>query len=122
MPPSFPNCAGLIDCLFLALRIEWAKSRARYLRWSEEVLLLKEEMRRVRKTLEKRVTWWQEREDPWEGLDRAEAEGVRAYAKRQAMMEQLLYERFTCLWDDPLSPLVNREDSGEGPGSGVDPC
>ena len=78
-------------------------------------------MRRVRKTLEKRVTWWQEREDPWEGLDRAEAEGVRAYAKRQAMMEQLLYERFTRLWDDPLSPLVNWEDSGEGPGSGVDP-
>ena len=121
MPPSFPNCAGLIDCLFLALWIEWAKSRARYLRWSEEVPLLKEEMRRVRKTLEKRVTWWREREDPWEGLDRAEAEGVRTYAKRQAMMEQLLYECFTRLWDDPLSPLVNWEDSGEGPGSGVDP-
>ncbi|KIJ89975.1 hypothetical protein K443DRAFT_55668, partial [Laccaria amethystina LaAM-08-1] len=35
-----------------SVRIEWAKARARYLRWSEEVQLLKEEMRRVRKTLE----------------------------------------------------------------------
>ena len=78
-------------------------------------------MRWVRKTLEKRVAWWREREEPWEGLDRAEAEGVHAYARQQAMMEQSLYERFTRLWDDPLSPLVSREDSGEGPGSGVDP-
>ena len=51
-------------------------------------------------------------------MDRAEAEGVHAYARWQAMMEQSLYER---LWDDPLSPLVSREDSGKGPGSGVDP-
>ncbi|EDR04507.1 uncharacterized protein LACBIDRAFT_304221 [Laccaria bicolor S238N-H82] len=110
------------DILNDALRIEWAKSRARHLRWSEEVLLLKEEMRRVRKTLEKRAAWWQAREEPWEGLDRAEAEGVRAYARRQAVMEKALYECFTRLWDDPLSPLVNREDSGEGPGPGVDPA
>ena len=122
LPPITQNM--LVDFLFffvLALRIEWAKSRARYLRWSEEVLLLKEEMRRVRKTLEKRVAWWREREEPWEGLDRAEAEGVCAYARRQAGVEQSLYERFTRLWDDPLSPLINREDSGEGPGPGVDP-
>lgn len=78
-------------------------------------------MRRVRKTLEKKVVWWREREDAWEGLDRAEAEGVRAYARRQAVTERSLYERFTRLWDDPLSPLVSWEDSGEGPGSGVDP-
>ena len=85
------------------------------------MLLLKEEMRQVWKTLEKRAAWWQEHEEPWEGLDRADAEGARAYAKRQAAMEKSLYEHFTRLWDDPLSPLVNWEDSGEGPGSGVDP-
>ena len=78
-------------------------------------------MRQVWKTLEKRVAWWREREEPWEGLDRAEAEGVHAYARWQAMMEQSLYECFTRLWDDPLSPLVSWEDSSEGPGSGVDP-
>lgn len=67
------------------------------------------------------MVWWREREDAWEGLDRAEAEGVRAYARRQAVTERSFYECFTRLWDDPLSPLVSWEDSGEGPGSGVDP-
>jgi hypothetical protein len=33
--------------LFLALRIEWCKARARAHRWQEECLLLAEEMRRV---------------------------------------------------------------------------
>ena len=84
-------------------------------------MLLKEEMRRVGKTLEKRVEWWRECEETWEGLDRVEAEGVLAYARRQAMTEHSLYERFMRLWDNPLSPLVSWEDSGEGPGSGVDP-
>jgi len=79
-------------------------------------------MKWVRKMLEKKVVWWREREDAWEGLDRAEAaEGVCAYARRQAVTECSLYEHFTRLWDDPLSPLVSREDSGKGPGSGVDP-
>ncbi|KAG1869682.1 hypothetical protein C8R48DRAFT_746879 [Suillus tomentosus] len=38
-----------------AMRVEWAKARARSLRWSEEVLLLKEEMRRVRQYLDWRA-------------------------------------------------------------------
>jgi hypothetical protein len=32
---------------YLALRVEWAKAKARAARWEEEVVLLDEEMRRV---------------------------------------------------------------------------
>ena len=42
------------------LRSEWAKSRARANRCKEEVLLLKEEMRRVLVFLEWKSKWWLE--------------------------------------------------------------
>ena len=45
----------------LALRIEWCRVRARAMRWSEEVLLLREEMRRVLVFLEWQATWWEKR-------------------------------------------------------------
>ncbi|KAG2354774.1 hypothetical protein BDR07DRAFT_1545883, partial [Suillus spraguei] len=38
------------ETILLALRIEWCKSRARAMRWVEEVQLLQEEMRRSRHT------------------------------------------------------------------------
>ena len=45
------------------LQVEWAKSRARSLRAQEEVLLLKEEMRRVTAFLAWKAKWWTEREE-----------------------------------------------------------
>ncbi|KAF8886390.1 hypothetical protein BD779DRAFT_1673299 [Infundibulicybe gibba] len=44
-----------------ALRIEWCKSKARADRWSEEVELLKEEMRRVCAFFESRAVEWERR-------------------------------------------------------------
>ncbi|KIJ15288.1 hypothetical protein PAXINDRAFT_11826 [Paxillus involutus ATCC 200175] len=46
------------------LRIEWAKARARGARWTEEVVLLKEEMHHMRKFLQWRAEWWQEQCQP----------------------------------------------------------
>ncbi len=40
------------------LRAEWARSRARVRRASEEVMLLREEMRRVLESLEFKASWW----------------------------------------------------------------
>ncbi|KAJ7792839.1 hypothetical protein B0H14DRAFT_3094116 [Mycena olivaceomarginata] len=45
-----------------AVRIEWAKTRARANRWAEEVDLLEEEMRRIDAFLRWRSGWWKERE------------------------------------------------------------
>ena len=119
--PSLKQHAEQLIVLFAAVRIEWAKARARYLRWTEEVMLLKEEMRRVRKTLEWKATWWEQRREGWEGQDEATREGVRAYASRQAKIQRGLHSRFTRLWDKPLAPLGSQEESNEGPGSSLDP-
>jgi hypothetical protein len=43
------------------LRVEWCKGRARALRWTEEVQLLMEEMRRVLVFLEWKAAFWEER-------------------------------------------------------------
>ncbi|KAF9492640.1 hypothetical protein BDN71DRAFT_1420467 [Pleurotus eryngii] len=77
------------------VRIEWAKARARALRWKEEVCLLREEMCRVRITLQVRAEWWRSQGTPWEGLDPDTAEGVQAYAFRQAKVNDTLLKQFT---------------------------
>lgn len=95
------------------LRVEWVKSRARVLRWSEEVLLLKEEMRRVLVYLEYKAKWWEERAVPWDGLDSETTEGVRAYALRQASIQRALSEHFARMWAAPLEATVSGEESAE---------
>ena len=102
------------------MRIEWAKARARYLRWSEEVQLLKEEMRRVRKTLEWEAQQWEGWRESWT-IDAAATEGIKAYAMRQAQVRRDLLSHFTRMWDKPLVPVVNDEDSGEAPLTALDP-
>ena len=77
-------------------------------------MLLKEEMRGVRKTLEWKASWWDDRQESWSGLDAAASEGVKAYATRQVRIQRELHTRFTCLWDQPLVPFMHDEDSGEG--------
>jgi hypothetical protein len=111
----------MLSFFSIALRVEWAKARARSLRWSEEVMLLKEEMRRVRKTLEWKASWWDDRQEGWSGLDAAASEGVKAYAARQARIQRELHARFTRLWDQPLIPFTRDEDSGEGITMVLDP-
>ncbi|KAF8065144.1 hypothetical protein FPV67DRAFT_1671429 [Lyophyllum atratum] len=69
------------ECLRDDLRIEWCKSKARADRWREEVLLLREEMRRV------------SRYD-----DDVTHDGRRAYANEQAAMLQEMERYFHVLW------------------------
>ena len=104
-----------------ALCVEWAKARARSLHWSEEVMLLKEKMRRVPKTLKWKASWWDDHQEGWPGLDARVSEGVRAYAVRQASIQRNLHVRFTHLWDQPLMPFMHNEDSGEGSAMVLDP-
>jgi hypothetical protein len=110
----FPYCVLATDVQLTVLRVEWAKSRARALRWKEEVMLLKEEMRRVRRFLEWKANWWQSRSDGWDGLDVSIAAGIKAYASRQASIQRALLMEFTRLWDGPLASCGVTEDAGEG--------
>ncbi|KAI6151215.1 hypothetical protein BKA82DRAFT_3975358 [Pisolithus tinctorius] len=87
---------GMIE----ALRIEWAKARARAARWSEEVELLLEEMRRTEKFLEYKAQWWKQHREPPSGVavDSLVREGICAYADRQATLQRQLSDHFSTLW------------------------
>lgn len=92
--------------LTVVLRVEWAKSRARVQRWNEEVLLLKEEMRRTRQFL----AW---RADQWESItdlshkDTEITAGAIAYAHRQAAVQCALLSRFTFLWTNGAAAAMD---------------
>ncbi|KAG2095153.1 hypothetical protein BD769DRAFT_1655416 [Suillus cothurnatus] len=81
-----------------ALRIEWCKARARANRWTEEVQLLLEEMRRVREFLSWHAAWWDEQADRRVNLLAAEAEGIKGYARRQAALRRRIQHAFTKMW------------------------
>ncbi|KAJ7763712.1 hypothetical protein B0H16DRAFT_1454979 [Mycena metata] len=111
-----------------ALRIEWAKTRARFLRQSEQLDLLEEEMRRILQFLRWRAEWWDARagQRPHAPEDEAEAvpgvayapkhpaytEGNVAYAKRQAT---ILRTRAQEMWvDAPDFISMGRTALGDG--------
>jgi hypothetical protein len=87
-----------LTCPTLALRIEWCRSRARAMRWSEEVLLLREEMRRVLTFLEWDATRWETRVAEHTGLDDNVTEGMAAYANKQAHVRRSIASSFEQLW------------------------
>jgi len=84
------------------LRSEWVKSRARANRCKEEVLLLREEMRRVLLFLEWKNEWWSQWQDLREGLSPELDEGLKAFAMGQADLQQRLAAHFQGIWKGPL--------------------
>jgi hypothetical protein len=72
--------------------------RARAMRWSEEGLLLQEEMRRVLSFVVWQAGWWLDRQAPHDGLSPPEAEGIAAYSIRQAALCQALHDNFASRW------------------------
>ena len=93
------------------LQVEWAKSRARAGRCREEVLLLKEEMRRVVVFLDWKTTWWMDRRNMRggisDGVSKDLQEGLTAYAEGQADIQKSLREHFCMLWG---LPFVGNDD------------
>jgi hypothetical protein len=81
-----------------ALRIEWCKARARAMRWSEDVTLLLEEMRRVTEFFEWQAAWWRAQAARHKGLPLAELSGMRAYALRQANLRESLLQGCRDRW------------------------
>jgi hypothetical protein len=92
--------------------VEWAQARARAARWSEEVTLLVEEMRRVLHFLMWRKQWWQRQGEEREDARADVKEGLRAYAVRQGLIVGRLAGKFADEWH-PL--LVHRNLPTEWP-------
>ncbi|KAJ6544608.1 hypothetical protein DFH09DRAFT_928307 [Mycena vulgaris] len=82
-----------------SIRVEWSRALARKVRWTEEVMLLREEMRRVLRYLGWQAGWWREREALRSEASRAVAAGVRAYALKQASWHERLAGFFRLKWN-----------------------
>jgi len=96
------------------LRVEWAKSRARAARCQEEVLLLKEEMRRVIAFLGWKAEWWIARRTGRTDVTNKELlEGLQAYAEVQADLQKTLKEDFCAIWKLPLNDTSAPDDDSE---------
>ena len=101
-----------------ALRSEWAKSRARAKRATEEVHLLREEMSRALKFLEWKSKWWISRETSRVVTCLALAEGLQAYAQEQSHIQLNLLHSWRTVFSTPLSivdddsPTEEEEDDG----------
>ncbi|KAH7906735.1 hypothetical protein BJ138DRAFT_1219206 [Hygrophoropsis aurantiaca] len=111
---------GLLD----ATKIEWCRARARANRWTEEVLLLREEMRRVLAFLDWHAAWWDDQSTrravgmhepgtgepvlarPWTA---DEASGAAAYAKRQAALRRSMRANFSDMWTHYTSRLISHQ-------------
>ena len=84
--------------LKIGLRIEWAKALARAERWEEEVLLLREEMRRVLFFLDNKAKWWREQGQLKSDSDPVIASGLISYAEKQASLQEQLATSFASMW------------------------
>lgn len=96
------------------VRIEWAKSRARASRFTEEVLLLTEEMMWVQRFFAWKGVDWEAKADTvaWASdvsMTQMRVEGIIAYAKRQADMYKSLMVHFRFLWKDIPAHLARME-------------
>ncbi|KAG1846721.1 hypothetical protein C8R48DRAFT_750579 [Suillus tomentosus] len=109
------NDEGLQDCL----RIEWCKARAREARWSEEVMLLLEEMRRVLAFLTWQVEWWSGLSSARHFERLADVEGSAAYAKRQSALRESMLKKFEQLWKIVPAIVAAELDDGIADTDGV---
>ena len=79
--------------IFLELRIQWLRARARHGRWSEEVILTSEEMRRYVHFMTSLWKWWKERAPIRTEVSKELDEGLHAYAQKQALLRDALAQR-----------------------------
>ena len=86
------------------IRVEWTTSFARLERWTEEVELLQEEMRRVVMFLDWKSADWLARADSCRGDLAFEFQsGLSAYARKQAAIYHNLAVSFVNLWRPTLA-------------------
>lgn len=86
----------------VGLFIEWAKAKARASRWSEEVELICEEMRRAITYCTWKANWWQSRAGQRPDASPEVREGLRAYALQHAQEEKALAARWSTGWKPAL--------------------
>ncbi|KAI0695073.1 hypothetical protein C8T65DRAFT_744181 [Cerioporus squamosus] len=99
--PKVPDAAGnMQNSLQESLRVEWCKARARAARWTEEVELVQEEMRRTLAYHKWAAGRWSDLVDA-KYADRPDyQEGANAYARRQAAIRTDMHDYCQKSWKD----------------------
>ncbi|KAJ2927454.1 hypothetical protein H1R20_g9640, partial [Candolleomyces eurysporus] len=99
------------------IRVEWGKSRARAQRFQEEIDLVQEEMNRtLRFFVWKAADWRRKGVAPRTKPTSADhAEGLKAYAERQAVLCQSLHDMFKRQWADVPSLVKSARDEAANP-------
>ena len=106
----------------IALRIEWCRVRARAFRWTEELILIQEEMRRVLETFQYQADWWKSQIGWRTGLSPETMEGLSAYAIKQASLRRSLRSSFFLQWSNaPELASLSRGAEGEMLGLDLNP-
>lgn len=85
------------------LSVIWSQGKARAERWTEEVALLLEEMRRTLAYCEWKAAWWRAHKESRTGSAEV-AKGASAYANKQAQMWMSLGASFATEW----APLIHK--------------
>ena len=89
-------------------------------RAEEEVLFVREEMRRMLEFLNWKACWWEERGKLRTPSDKDCLEGLQAYSMEQAALHQQLHTSFKAIWRQPLEDAEDEEgEVVDGEGSGV---
>ncbi len=86
-----------------SVRVEWAKTKARAMHWGEECHLLVEEMQHVLQALESKALIWDSRRAERASVTPEVAEGLSAYAAKQAWTLRQLALVFAKMWVPFLS-------------------
>ncbi|KAF7288924.1 CxC2 domain-containing protein [Mycena indigotica] len=92
---------GVDQALHDSVRVDWSKARARRDRWREEVALLREEMKRVLRSLATIQRDWRNRMEERSGVDVGLASGLKAYAQSQMALYKAVGESFFASWSQP---------------------
>jgi len=85
-----------------SMRVEWAKARARKMRWKEELMLIQEEMQRVIVFHKWKASWWRDRASVRNHPDQVVLSGISGYANKQADICVHLAEQCARHWLPPL--------------------
>ncbi|KAJ3502874.1 hypothetical protein NLJ89_g8690 [Agrocybe chaxingu] len=96
------------------LRVEWAESRARAHRFTEEVQLLSEEMSRVLQFFEFKADEW-EKKGKTQHTSPVRAEGILAYADHQATMYRNLRKYCAELWSGVPAHIARMQEIIQDP-------
>ncbi|KAF7305858.1 CxC2 domain-containing protein [Mycena chlorophos] len=97
-----------------ALRAEWAKAMQRRDRWHEEVVMQREEMRRILRSLRSEEKEWLERIAKRSDAAKEIAAGADAYAQRQAALRRRMANKFIATWSLSLAAAVRQTMAEDG--------